>query len=120
MAGQQHTILLVEDDAVTLTLLTRLFRERGWQVSAARTVSEGLKLLDPPPDFILLDLTLPDGLGETILRKVREERLPTRVAVCSGVSDPLRHGHIRELHPEAMFQKPIDFDDVFRVCEAEL
>ena len=73
---------------------------------AAAMVSGGLAALDPPPDCIVLDLKMPDGQGEAILRKVRANGLPIRVVVVTtGVSDPARLAEVAGLHPDAMIQR---------------
>jgi len=86
----KHRLLVVEDDDSIRTSWDVIFSQRGWDVVTAGTVAEGLSLLDPVPDYLILDLSLPDGDGEMILRKVREENLKTRVAVTSGDTNPLR------------------------------
>jgi DNA-binding response OmpR family regulator len=53
-------------------------------VATAATVAEALDLLDPAPACAMLDLRLPDGGGETVLREIRARALRTRVAVFSG------------------------------------
>ena len=113
MMNTKH-ILIVEDHEPTRNILRRLFNRRGWQVTAAGTVAEGLFFMaqEPPPNCLLLDLDLPDGHGESVLRRVREERLPVRVAVCSGTGDRRRWGEVRWLSPEALLHKPIDMADV--------
>lgn len=112
-----HRLLVVEDDESIRTSWTVIFSQRGWEVITARSVAEGLALLDPAPDYLILDLTLPDGDGETILRRVRETNLKTRVAVTTGETSPARLRVVRELKPDAVFLKPIDIVDVW--CEGE-
>ena len=75
-------------------------------MASASTVAEGLALLDPPPDYLILDLGLPDAGGEVILRRVRDAGLETRVAVTTGSDDPGRLRKVRDLRPEAVFAKP--------------
>ncbi len=109
----KHRLLVVEDDELTRTSWDVIFSQRGWDVSTARSVAEGLSLLDPVPDYLILDLTLPDGDGETILRRIRQKNLKTRVAVTTGESSPSRLQGVRDLKPEAVFLKPIDIVDVW-------
>jgi DNA-binding NarL/FixJ family response regulator len=66
---------------------------------------------------VVLDMDLPDGRGEVVLRAVRERHLPTRVAVCSGMTDDARWDAVKGLDPEALLQKPIDVAAMCRVCE---
>jgi DNA-binding response OmpR family regulator len=67
----RHRVLIVEDHALTSTSLTRIFARKGWDARMAATVAGGLAALDPPPDCVVLDLNLPDGDGEAILRTIR-------------------------------------------------
>ena len=103
----------VEDDPTTCDLLKAIFAHMGWEVEVASTVVDGLRLLDPPPELLLLDLSLSDGDGAAILRQVRSARLPTRVAVTTG-HDPAGLGPVSELGPDAVFWKPIDVGEVCR------
>jgi DNA-binding response OmpR family regulator len=110
-----NRLLIVEDHAATRAALQILFARRGWEVTEAGTVSEALARLDPPPDYLLLDLMLPDGDGESVLRMVREAALGTRVAVLTGLQDPLRLGRVEGLHPDVLLRKPFDVAAVWRV-----
>jgi CheY-like chemotaxis protein len=113
----KYRILIVEDDELSQKAWQTIFATRGWDVTFATTVADGLALLDPAPDFLILDLSLPDGDGETILRKIRDENLKTRVTVTTGDSDTARLRAVRKLNPEALFTKPIDVVDVWRQGE---
>jgi DNA-binding response OmpR family regulator len=107
-------LLIVEDDAAMREVWETVFGSRGWEVVVTSSVAEGLSSLDPPPDFLILDLRLPDGGGETILRRVREAGLRTRVVVTTGTDDATVLSEVRSLRPEAMFAKPIKVADVWR------
>jgi DNA-binding NtrC family response regulator len=106
-------LLVVEDDESIRSCWEVIFSQRGWEVVSVGTVSEGLAALEPAPDYLILDLSLPDGGGEAILRKVRDENLQTRVAVTTGDNDAARLRDIKELHPEAFFRKPLNVVDVW-------
>jgi DNA-binding response OmpR family regulator len=102
---------------VALDALRRIFTRKGWDVISAMTVAGGLALLDPPPDCVILDLMLPDGGGEAILRRVRDEKSRTKVAVCTGMIDPARLAVVAGLGPEVLMRKPISLVEICRVCE---
>lgn len=110
-------LLIVEDHATTCFSLQRTFRKQGWDVSIATTLHDAFAALDPLPDCILLDLNLPDGPGEQLLRQVRESGAPVRVAVCTGLADSPRWGEVQQLQPDLLLQKPIDPEVVSRVCD---
>ncbi|WP_435011063.1 response regulator transcription factor [Tundrisphaera lichenicola] len=111
-----RSLLVVEDDPTTRRALQRYFQLKGWEVRVASTVAEGLKLLDPPPDCVILDLMLPDQGGEVVLRKIRKDQLPTRVAVCTGTSSQARLDHVAKLGPDALLIKPITVADLCVAC----
>jgi DNA-binding response OmpR family regulator len=116
-----HRVLIVEDHPSTREALVRIFAAKGWDVCTAATLEEGLECLDPPPDCVVLDLNLPDGAGETILHRIREDGLPTRVvAVTTGVSDPARWDKVAQHRPNVLILKPIDPEVLCRLCEAEV
>jgi two-component system KDP operon response regulator KdpE len=117
MNDHKHRMLLVEDDLATRTRLRRIFALCGWEVVEAATVAEGLARLATPPDCLLLDLELPDGDGESILRRVRTDGLPVRVVVNTGTDDPDRLGAVSAMGPDALLKKPLDSNGLRTICE---
>jgi CheY-like chemotaxis protein len=113
----RRIVLLVDDHPATRAVLRRILALCGWDVLEAATIAEGLAQLDPPPDCIVLDLELPDGPGEAILRKVRMERLPIRVFVSSGMRDSARLSEVGAMRPDAFLQKPLDSAGLRMLCE---
>lgn len=118
----EKRLLVVDDDATTRFALQTLFSRQGWEVSLAATVAEALDLLSrgPAPRCLILDLNLPDGRGESVLRAVREARLKTDVAVCSGLDDARRLSAVLAMHPDALLAKPVDLGPVVHFCHASL
>lgn len=69
--AERH-VLLVDDDAVLLSFLTRLFRQSGFRVTEARDGRAMRKVLaEDPPDLVILDINLPDESGLVLAREVR-------------------------------------------------
>jgi len=65
-------VLLVEDHADTLRMLTRLLRGAGFEVSAFSGVASAIAAVEREPfDVLVSDLGLPDGSGCDIMRHVR-------------------------------------------------
>ena len=66
-------LLIIDDDVLLTNLLVEHFTSEGFIVSAAGTAGEGIeRVLDNPPDLILLDLMLPDATGYQTCGKLRE------------------------------------------------
>ena len=107
-------ILIVEDDHATYSALRSILTHYGYEVLLATTVAEADALLDTLPDVMVLDLMLPDGDGASLLRRVRDERLPVRVSVTTGMDDPEHLRQVQRLEPEFLLKKPIDLDQLLR------
>ena len=60
-------LLLVEDDALLASSLSRALAANGYTVAVSHTVAEALAAVDESvPDLVLLDLGLPDGDGDEV------------------------------------------------------
>jgi two-component system cell cycle sensor histidine kinase/response regulator CckA len=85
-AGAQ-TVLLVDDDEVIRDLLTEVFALTDLQfecmVSGADLLTRLASKL-PAPDVLLLDLSLPDAMGEHLLNKVCKRWKQTTCILCTG------------------------------------
>lgn len=68
-----NKILLVEDDLSLIDGLKFFIQKNGFYVDIAKTVKEALEIFeDNDYDLLILDLTLPDGTGFEICKKVRQ------------------------------------------------
>lgn len=66
-------ILLLEDDLSLINGLTFAFKKENFDLDIARTIREADKLLyDGKYDLLILDVSLPDGSGFEICKKVRQ------------------------------------------------
>ncbi len=72
--GKKAVVALIIDDELQIRRLLRIMLEaQGYQVCEAQTGQEGLiQAAQCRPDFILLDLGLPDLDGQTVLKRLRE------------------------------------------------
>lgn len=84
-------LLLVEDDRTLCQLVRRNLTDRGFAVDTAATVEEADGALAATQfDAVLLDLSLPDGDGIELLKKLRRRRNPVPVIAVTardGVDD---------------------------------
>ena len=68
----QPTVVVCEDDAVTLELLCDHLEADRFRTLAAPSASDALRLCHyKEPDLLLLDLRLPDAPGLDVLREIR-------------------------------------------------
>lgn len=106
--GTGRLVLVVEDDAAIRECLELLLRHYGFHVDTSDTVARGMELLGREPEFLLLDLMLPDGDGTRLLERVIEKQLRTQVVVVTGTCDALKVKHVERLRPAKIVHKPLD------------
>jgi two-component system OmpR family response regulator len=106
-------VLIVEDHAVSSHTLRKLLASEGHEVAVAATLEEAEARL-PWAGCVVLDLHLPDGNGIDLLRRVREQGLPVRVAVTTGSAGEELLAAVRALRPDAIFIKPFHPPELFK------
>jgi ActR/RegA family two-component response regulator len=108
-------VLVIEDDPILRRAMQVLIGAAGAQVLLAESVTGAIaSLAAAPPSHVLLDLKLSDGCGLEVLRHIRDNNLPIRVAIVSGSSDRPPRPQMKALTPDATFRKPADWDAVLR------
>jgi DNA-binding NtrC family response regulator len=108
----KRRVLIVEDDPTFRHGFVKLVEMEGHEPISAATVADGLKSLDAGPSHLVLDMNLPDGVGTTVLRHVRQHNLPVKVAVLSGSLDMKLLAEAETLRPDAIFTKPPNWEDL--------
>lgn len=83
--GAAH-VLIVEDSEDVIAALQIVMESAGHAVSTAMTVEDAVRVAESTPvDVMLLDLTLPDGDGLDVLRRLAHaHRLPRHVIALTG------------------------------------
>ena len=74
MLGEENrpTVLFVEDEEAILEPFSAALDRAGFEVVAARSVAQAIEYFgNSEPDFVLLDLTLPDGDGRDVCLAIR-------------------------------------------------
>lgn len=75
-------VLVVDDEAETLTLLDYVLCGVGFEVATAATGSEALaKARQFQPDVVLLDIQLPDVDGFAVCERLRSQAAPAEIPV---------------------------------------
>ena len=62
---------LIEDDRLLNESLALLLEKEGYQIYKGYSVADGLKMLNNGLDLLILDVTLPDGLGFSIIERAK-------------------------------------------------
>ncbi|HEV7911521.1 MAG TPA: response regulator, partial [Methylocella sp.] len=73
--GPDRSLLIVDDDNTFLTRLCRSMETRGFTVTAAHSVAEGLMAIgEGAPAFAVIDMRLADGNGLDVIRELKAKR----------------------------------------------
>jgi DNA-binding response OmpR family regulator len=84
------TVLVVEDDPLIASSLSRALKSRGYEAPVAPDVATALDTISSlPPDLVLLDLGLPDGDGEEVCEYVVRKLPHVPVVVLTARSDEI-------------------------------
>ncbi|WP_406697435.1 PAS domain S-box protein [Singulisphaera sp. Ch08] len=103
-------ILLVEDNADTLRVMSRLLRRRGYQVTVAScfTLAMDAVVREEPFNLVVSDIGLPDGSGLELMRRIRARRDVKGIALSGyGMEDDVRKS--RDAGFSVHLTKPVDF-----------
>jgi DNA-binding response OmpR family regulator len=122
--NEAKTILCIEDDRETASLLAEDLRERGYLVRLADDGQEGFAaILENPPDLVVCDINMPVMSGFLVLEKL--EALAPRFhdmpfVFLTALSDRDNELKGRTLGADDYVTKPIDFDVLAAIIGARL
>lgn len=84
MNNNKFRILVIEDESNIRSFMETILEANGYQVITASNCEQGLLMYaSHTPDFVILDLGLPDRDGVEIIQKIREKDL-TPILVLSA------------------------------------
>ncbi len=120
MAGaksEHRRVLVVEDDDAIVRVLRLSLRNNGYETARAATGCEALKAMDDHNfDAVILDLSLPDGCGGDVLRRLQSmgHRLPWIVMSAIDEREAIeRFGPMQG----PFIAKPFDLWDLIRTLD---
>jgi len=116
------SILYIEDNPANIEVVTRFVKPRtNIALSSVMTGEAGVEAaLRDRPDFILLDMHLPDIGGEEVLRRLRAEPATAGipVAILSAEASPVVIRRMRASGVVAYLTKPLDLAELGRVIHS--
>jgi len=111
-------ILVVDDEPMIVSLLSTIFREKGWDVTEARSGTDGIDQLDRGQyDVILTDLVMPGESGIDLLRAAKEIHPAVEVILMTGYAnadtaiEAMRNGAFHYI------MKPLKTEEVLHLVE---
>lgn len=103
------TILVIDDEKLIRWSVSKVLERAGYRVSEAATGKDGLAAIEAgSPDLVLLDITLPDLDGFSVLKAIRQSRpeLPVLMMTADATRETARQAF--HLGARGHLDKPFD------------
>lgn len=118
---KKERLLVVDDSPQTLEVLQRNLKSEGYQVFAAASVSEAIRVLETTAvDLVVTDLKMPKVSGIDLVRHVRENCKDTEVMTITGY--PSIKGAVKAIKTgaEEYLTKPFTDEELFSAVRRTL
>jgi CheY-like chemotaxis protein len=123
LGSSTHSILLVDDETMALTLIKRILSGAGFNVATASSGFQCLELVRQQPqvyDLILLDLTMPFMDGEETFNRLRGIRDDIPVVLCTGFIEQEKLDRLMSAGLAGFLRKPIPADEIVSFVRSTL
>ena len=109
----ERSLLIVEDDFSFLQRLAKALEQRGFIVTTAESVSDGLLQVEKAaPAFAVVDMRLGDGNGLDVISALKRRRPDARGIILTGYGNIATAVNAVKLGAVDYLAKPFDADDV--------
>jgi two-component system response regulator RegA len=113
VVSAEKTLLIVEDDKPFLQRLASAMQIRGFAVTTAESVAEGLQQVEQAaPAFAVVDMRLGDGNGLDVISALKRSRPDARAIILTGYGNIATAVNAVKLGAVDYLAKPVDADDV--------
>lgn len=112
-----YKILIADDDKDFVQVLGQRLRAEGLSTIVAY---EGVRAIEAVnrehPDLVLLDIRMPAGSGQSVLKTLRAKQDTAEIPVIVMTGHPITglEQDVREAGAQGFFAKPFEFDDLIR------
>ena len=113
------SLLIVDDDGPLRDRLSRAMEKKGFKVTQAEGVKQGISLAkNTPPAFAVVDLRLADGNGLEVVKEIRKIKKDSKVVMLTGYGNIPTAVAAVKAGAIDYIPKPADADDVERALLA--
>ena len=110
----ERSLLIVEDDQSFSQRLAKALEQRGFIVTTADSVADGLLQVEKAaPAYAVVDMRLGDGNGLDVVAAIREKRDDARTVILTGYGNIATAVTAVKLGAVDYLSKPADADDIF-------
>lgn len=116
---EDKSLLIVDDDKPFCLRLTRAMETRGFTVTTASSVAEGLAAIGAAaPAFAIIDMRLTDGNGLDVMSELKAKRLDARAIILTGYGNIVTAVTAVKLGAFDYLAKPADADEIYNALMA--
>lgn len=111
-------LLLVDDEAMLVTMLDEMLRSVGYQVFSTTNPKEALKKFQQSPndfDLLITDYSMHDMNGDQLAAEIHKTRPELPCILITGLQILNQTSLLEQGHLKAIYQKPLD---VKKLCQA--
>ncbi|WP_158808610.1 ActR/PrrA/RegA family redox response regulator transcription factor [Beijerinckia sp. L45] len=113
------SLLIVDDDKPFCLRLARAMETRGFVVTAASSVAEGLAAIAASaPAFAIIDMRLTDGNGLDVMSELKAKRSDARAIILTGYGNIVTAVTAVKLGAFDYLAKPADADEIYNALMA--
>jgi len=108
-----YNILVVDDNDMNLTLLSKILELEGYQVTTALNGMEAIRLAEQQmPDLAILDVMMPDMNGYELCRKMRQPPFDKKIPIVmlTATSGDKDRQEALDAGANDVWNKPFDMD----------
>lgn len=115
-----RTLLIVDDDKPFLQRLARAMESRGFTVTTAETVADGLASVEGgAPAYAVVDMRLGDGNGLDVISALKRRRPEARGIILTGYGNIATAVNAVKMGAVDYLAKPADADDICAALNAQ-
>ncbi|MFA5008655.1 MAG: response regulator [Candidatus Omnitrophota bacterium] len=110
---EKKKVLIVDDESEIVDFLGRFLQRLGITAIKANSGEEALKKYSQEhPDFIFLDIQMPDKDGITILKEIRKADSAVKVFMITGKDDKDLQAKAKKYGALDYITKPLDLSEL--------
>lgn len=125
MKENAKRIVIIDDEPDVVKLLHQICAAAGYTVESTTSAEDFHRLLKTRPDFVLLDLLMPDIDGVELLRFIADEQIDCGLILISGadvrvLQSVARLAASKGLHVQGTLAKPFDPEELIRLLAQDI
>jgi len=113
LGKDKPSLLIVDDDETLCMVLQKAMQKRGFETRIAHDVTSAVSLAEEdPPEYAIIDLSMPGESGLDLISKLKEIDEHTRMVVLTGYASVTTAVEAIKLGAVHYLAKPADADEI--------